>query len=80
MPPAVRWDSSRPLPTAVSPAGTAIRIVYVALSLGVSLAGNQPGAPCGSPTTNAPSFVGTKPSIESSGSVITLGHAADRRP
>ena len=31
MPPAVRWNSSRPLPTAVRPAGTVILIVYVAL-------------------------------------------------
>src|SRR3954449_4972850 len=72
-PPAVRCASSRPLPTAVSPAGTLIRTVYVVLSFGVSLDGNQPGEPWGSPTTNAPSFVGTKPSMESSGSVITFG-------
>src|ERR1700709_2412583 len=58
-PAAVRWDSSRPLPTAVIPAGTVIRTVYAALSFGVSLDGNQPGAPCGSPPPNPPAVVGT---------------------
>jgi hypothetical protein len=43
------------------------------LSRGLSLTGNQPGDPCGSLTTKAPSSVGTKPSIDLSGSVIGLG-------
>jgi hypothetical protein len=43
----------------------------VALSRGVSFTEYQAGDPCGSPTTNAPSSVGTQPSIESSGSVTT---------
>ena len=58
---------------AVNPAGTVTENAYVALSRGLSLAGNQAREPCGSPTTNAPSSVGTHPSIEPSGSVTTGG-------
>ena len=58
------------------PSGTVMAMSKVALSRGLSLAGNQPGAPCGSPTTKAPSAVGTQPSIDSSGSVITSGTPA----
>src|SRR5215204_7466568 len=72
-PPAVVCDASTPLAITVSPAGTVTVKSKVALSLGLSLTGYQPGEPCGSPTTNAPSSVGTKPSIESSGSVMTCG-------
>jgi hypothetical protein len=43
------------------------------LSCGESLTGYHAGEPCGSLTTNAPSSVGTQPSIELSGSVTTLG-------
>jgi hypothetical protein len=69
-------DTSTPLATAVRPAGTVTRMSKVALSRGLSLTGYHPGDPCGSPTTNAPSSVGTKPSIESSGSVMTSGTPA----
>ena len=51
-------------------------IANVALSAGVSLAGYQLGAPCGSPTTAAPSAVATKPSVDPSGSVTGCGSPA----
>jgi hypothetical protein len=60
----------------VIPAGTVALKSYVALSRGLSLAGYHAGDPCGSPTTNAPSSVGTQPSIEPSGSVTTDGMPA----
>ena len=70
-------ESSRkrrsPLAITVMPRGTVTAKSKVALSVGVSLHGYQPGDPCGSPTTNAPSAVGTQPSMEPSGSVTTLG-------
>src|SRR3954464_13423927 len=66
-------DSNWPLPTAVMPSGTVAWKVNVALSVGWSLDGSHAGAPCGSPGTNAPSSVGTQPSMESSGSVMTGG-------
>ena len=69
----VLLDSSTPFAIAVSPAGTVTRKRYVALSLGVSFTGYHAGEPCGSPTTNAPSSVGTQPSIAWSGSVTTDG-------
>ena len=53
------------------PSGTVMLKSYVALSRGLSLHGYQAGEPCGSLTTNAPSSVGTQPSIEPSGSVTT---------
>ncbi len=59
----------------VSPAGTVTVKSYVALSRGLSLTGYHPGDPCGSPTTKAPSSVGTQPSIDPSGSVTTAGDA-----
>src|SRR3954447_22058648 len=71
--PLVTLDIRTPLATAVSPAGTAIAKSKVALSCGLSLQGNQPGEPCGSPTLTAPSSVGTQPSIDWSGSVTTVG-------
>ncbi len=43
------------------------------MSRGLSLTGYHAGDPCGSPTTKAPSSVGTQPSIEKSGSVTTVG-------
>ena len=58
---------------AVLPAGTLTAKSYVALSRGVSLTGNQPGAPWGSLTTNAPSSVGIQPSLDPSGSTISCG-------
>ena len=67
---AVDVETRRPLASAVSPSGTVTEMSKSALSFGLSLAGYQPGDPCGSLTTYAPSSVGTKPSIESSGSVI----------
>src|SRR5215207_96236 len=72
-PPAVVRAASTPLAITVIPAGTVTVKSYVALSRGLSLAGYQPGEPCGSPTTNAPSSVGTNPSIDPSGSVMTCG-------
>src|SRR6187551_3706419 len=69
----VLFDSNTPFAITVSPAGTLTRKRYVALSFGVSFTGYHPGEPCGSPTTNAPSSVGTHPSIELSGSVTTDG-------
>jgi hypothetical protein len=50
-----------------------VRISNVALSRGVLLLGNQPCAPIGSPTTNAPSVVWNQPSCDPSGSVIGCG-------
>src|SRR5688500_4234424 len=44
-------ETSRPLASAVFPSGTVIAKSKVAKSFGVSLAGNQVGAPCGSLTT-----------------------------
>src|SRR4051794_35008586 len=66
-------ETSRPFAITVRSSLTVTAKSYVALSPGLSFAGYQPGEPCGSPTTNAPSFVGTQPSIASSGSVITDG-------
>ena len=43
------------------------------MSRGLSLTGYHPGEPWGSFTTNAPSSVGTQPSIDWSGSVTTSG-------
>ena len=58
---------------AVLPFGTVIAKSKVALSRSESLTGIQPGVPCGSPTTKAPSSVGTQPSIASSGSTTGSG-------
>jgi hypothetical protein len=69
----VDWETSTPFAMTVSPAGTVTRNSNVALSRGLSLTGYQPGDPCGSFTTNAPSSVGTQPSMEVSGSVTTFG-------
>jgi hypothetical protein len=57
-------ETSLPLASAVRPSGTVIANSKVAKSFGVSLAGNQVGAPCGSFTTKAPSSVGIQPSFE----------------
>jgi hypothetical protein len=57
----------------VMPAGTVTVKSKLALSRGLSLTGYQAGEPCGSPTTNAPSSVGTQPSIDWSGSVTICG-------
>ncbi len=64
---------STPLASATLPRGTVTRKSNVALSRGLSLAGYQPGEPCGSLTTKAPSSVGIQPSIELSGSTTTSG-------
>jgi hypothetical protein len=40
--------------SALQPAGTVIRVVYVALSAGTSLFGYQPLAPVGWPSATAP--------------------------
>jgi hypothetical protein len=76
LPPVVLFDRRRPLPIAVMPSGTVISKSYVALSRGLSLDGYQPGEPCGSLTTNAPSSVGTHPSSDSSGSSTGSGFPA----
>ena|SRR5215218_2239757 len=76
LPPVVSCDRRTPFAIAVMPSGTVIAKSKVALSRGESFDGYQPGEPCGSPTTNAPSAVGTQPSIEPSGSVITSGTPA----
>src|SRR5215210_8573379 len=73
LPPAVPRDRSTPFAITVNPSGTVTEKSNVALSLGVSLTGYHAGEPCGSPTTNAPSSVGTQPSIDSSGSLTTDG-------
>ena len=72
-PAAVVFETRTPLAMTVSPAGTETLKSYVALSRGLSFTGYQPGEPCGSPTTNAPSSVGTQPSGEPSGSITTVG-------
>ena len=72
-PPLVACETRTPLAITVSPSGTVTLKSYVALSRGLSLTGYQAGEPCGSPTTKAPSSVGTQPSIEPSGSVTTVG-------
>ena len=80
-PPSARWSchpwwsgrSARPFANASRPAGTVIANSNVALSRGLSLTGYQPGEPCGSLTTKAPSSVGTQPSIDLSGSLIAFG-------
>src|SRR5437868_10806941 len=53
--------ASTPLEAATSPFGTFIEMVYVALSLGWSLEGNQVLAAFGSQATSAPSSVATHP-------------------
>ena len=68
-------DTNRPLPIAVMPFGTVIAMSNVALSRGLSLAGYQPGEPCGSLTTNAPSVVAPSPRLPS-GSMTSLGAPA----
>src|SRR6476469_5480728 len=75
-PPDDRCDTSTPFAITVRPSGTVTWKSKVALSCGVSLTGYQLGEPCGSPTTKAPSAVGTHPSIEPSGSVTTWGTPA----
>src|SRR5512132_1392132 len=69
----VTCETRMPFAMTVSPSGTVTRKSYRALSRGLSFTGYQPGEPCGSPTTNAPSSVGTQPSIDPSGSVMTGG-------
>src|SRR5436190_356969 len=66
-------ETSTPFAITVRPSGTVTLKSNVALSRGLSLTGYQPGEPCGSFTTNAPSSVGTQPSIDVSGSVTTTG-------
>src|SRR5919197_4947113 len=75
-PPVVVWEARTPLAITVRPAGTVTVKSKVALSRGLSLTGYHAGDPCGSPTTKAPSSVGTQPSIDSSGSVTTCGSPA----
>ena len=58
------------------PFGTVIAKSKVALSRGLSLAGYQPGEPCGSLTTKAPSSVVTQPSLLPSGSITSVGWPA----
>src|SRR6266568_949568 len=65
----VAYETRTPFAITVRPAGTVTAKSKLALSRGLSFTGNQPGDPCGSPTTNAPSSVGTHPSIDWSGSV-----------
>ena len=72
-PPVVELETRMPFASAVSPSGTVMLKSNVALSRGLSLHGYHAGEPCGSLTTNAPSSVGTQPSIELSGSVTTAG-------
>src|SRR5262245_36649428 len=74
-PPAVVCEASTPLAITVKPAGTVTVKSYVALSRGLSLAGYHAGERCGSLTTNAPSSVGTQPSMDPSGTVSTDGTA-----
>src|SRR5215208_6659368 len=76
LPPLVSFERSTPFAMTVRPSGTVTAKSNVALSWGESLTGYQPGEPCGSPTTKAPSDVGTQPSIDWSGSVTTLGAPA----
>src|SRR5918995_3909998 len=73
LPASVTLETSTPLASAVLPSGTVIAKSNVALSFGLSLTGNQPGEPCGSFTTNAPSAVLTQPSNDSSGSMTVCG-------
>ncbi len=73
LPPLESFDTSTPFAITVSPSGTATSKSKVALSRGLSLTGYQAGDPWGSPTTKAPSSVGTQPSIDPSGSVTTCG-------
>src|SRR6266545_352083 len=75
-PPLEVWETSTPFAITVRPSGTVTVKSKVALSRGLSLTGYQAGDPCGSPTTNAPSSVGTQPSIDWSGSVTTDGSPA----
>src|SRR5262249_56436511 len=78
LPPAVTgFETSSPFAITSLPAGTLTVKSNVALSRGVSFTGYQPGEPCGSLTTKAPSSVGTQPSIDSSGSVIGSGWPED---
>ena len=64
LPPLVARETRIPFATAVRPSGTVTAKSNVALSAGVSLLGYQPGDPCGSLTTKAPSSVGIHPSID----------------
>src|SRR5690349_18171508 len=73
LPALVLFEASTPFAITVRPSGTETLKSKVALSRGLSLAGYQPGEPWGSPTTNAPSSVGTQPSTDPSGSVTTAG-------
>src|SRR5262245_45835695 len=73
LPPACFSETSTPFANTVRPSGTLMRKSNAALSRGLSFAGYQPGEPCGSLTTKAPSSVGTQPSIDVSGSDTTLG-------
>src|SRR5690349_8416698 len=66
-------EPSTPFAITVSPLGTVTLKSKVALSRGLSLAGYQPGEPWGSPTTNAPTSVGSQPATGPSGSVTTAG-------
>ena len=72
-PPLVVFETSTPFAITVRPSGTVTAKSYVALSRGLSLTAYQPGEPCGSPTTKAPSLVGIQPSLDPSGSTTTLG-------
>lgn len=66
-------DVSSPLETAVRPRGTVAVRLYVALSLGWSLPGNQAIDPTGSPSATDPSAVLSQPSFDPSGSVRVSG-------
>jgi hypothetical protein len=69
-----------PFAIAVLPFGTVMAKSNDARSLSESLTGIHPGVPCGSPTTNAPSSVGTHPSMASSGSTTGSGRPAYSTP
>ena len=61
------------MPDTEIPFGTVIRRSYVALSEGALSEGNHDVEPTGSPTTNAPSRVRMKPSLDPSVSTSALG-------
>ena len=73
LPAALVCEARTPFASTQSPVGTVTSKRNVALSAGVSLTGNQVGAPCGSLATKAPSGVAIQPSSEPSGSVVTCG-------
>ena len=65
-----------PLASTVSPFGTVMVWLYVALSLGVSFTGKYVAAPIGWLSATAPSLVATQPETPSAGSSIFCGTPA----